>query len=168
VTIRVVLVGLPGVGKSTIGAALAAALEVPFVDVDDVLFEQCGMHAATMLRERGEGAFRVAEERAVRAAVGRAGDVVVATGGGAVESVGVRELLDAEDLVVHLTADPLVVLERLKDGDRPLVEGQTEVRLASLADRRAAWYAEVADVSVDATGPVDVVVASICAMVVRT
>jgi shikimate kinase len=165
VTIRVVLVGLPGSGKSSVGAALASALSIAFVDVDEELTTLTGSTPAQWLREQGEAAFRDAEATALARALATPGDVVIATGGGAVETASSRARLRDEALVVELRCSVHVLLVRLEGGDRPLVEGPSPDRLARLIDRRAPLYAEVADASVDADAPLDAVVASVQALV---
>jgi shikimate kinase len=167
-TERVVLVGLPGSGKSTVGAALAGHLGVAFVDVDDEIRAGTGVSAAEWLRTEGEAAFRAAEEQALDAALRTDGDAVIATGGGAVEAAGSRALLAREPLVVYLRCSPDVLLARLDGGDRPLVEGPTEARLGALAARRAPLYEEVAAITVDGDGALELVVAAVAALVVRT
>ena len=99
-TLRVVLVGLPGVGKTTVGAALAQELGVAFVDLDDAVSSRCGEPPAALLRSRGEPAFRVLETDALGAVLARDEGMVLATGGGTVESEAARALLVAEPLVV--------------------------------------------------------------------
>jgi shikimate kinase len=164
---RVVLVGLPGVGKSTVGEALARVLGVDFVDVDDEVAARTGETPAALLRTAGETAFRAAEADAVAAVLARPGGLVVATGGGAIETPATRALLASEPTVVHLFAPTEVLLDRLGDGgDRPLVAAPTEERLAALAARRAGWYAQVSTESVDATGSIFEIVARISALVV--
>lgn len=165
-TARVVLVGAPGVGKTTIGRALAAALDVEFRDVDDLIATMSGEACASLLRNQGEAAFRAAEASALAAALADAAAGVVATGGGAVETASSRALLADEPLVIQLTAPPEVLLARLGDGDRPLLESPSLERLNQLVERRAVLYAEVADVSLDASTPVDDVVAAIIAIAV--
>jgi shikimate kinase len=167
VTARVVLVGAPGVGKSTVGRALAAALAVGFLDIDDLIAAMSGESCASLLRDRGEAAFRAAEASALAEALADGAAGVVATGGGAVETASSRALLADATLVVHLTASPEVLLTRLGDGgDRPLLESPSLAGLRQLLDRRAGYYAEVADVVVDASAPVDAVVAAILSFAV--
>lgn len=166
-TVRLVLVGLPGVGKTTVARALAAALDVPFVDVDDVVRETVGRSVADVLRDDGEAAFRQAELAALRLVLDARPSAVVATGGGIVELPAARDALRAAPLVVHLTAPHEVLVARLADGDRPLVDGEgASARLLELATRRAPWYAEVADVTLDASGQLDDVVDSLRILVV--
>jgi len=168
VTVRVALVGLPGVGKSTIGAALAKALGATFVDVDDLVAAAEGASPASLLRSVGEGAFRVAEARALSAALAVPGDVVVATGGGAVESADSRAQLAGFGTVVHLVAPAATLLARLDGGDRPLVAEPSIERLEALEARRGPWYDEVSDVTIEATGDVDEVVERLCDKVAAT
>jgi shikimate kinase len=168
VTVRVVLVGLPGVGKSSVGAALASELEVAFVDLDDVVASRCGAPPAALLRRHGERAFRSLEAEALAAALAGKHDAVLATGGGTVESATARALLADEPLVVQLVAPSTCLLGRLGDVDRPLLEAPTIDALDALAARRGAWYDEVADARVDASGPIDDVVDAVARLVVRT
>jgi shikimate kinase len=168
VTVRVVLVGLPGVGKTSVGVALAAELDVAFVDLDEVVASRCGSAPATLLRQRGEPAFRALEAEALVAVLGADDDAVVATGGGTVESAEARAWLAREPLVVHLVAPATSLLARLGDVDRPLLEAPTLDVLVGLAARRDAWYEEVADARVDAAGPIDQVVEAVARLVVRT
>lgn len=166
-TVRAVLVGLPGVGKSTVGRALATELGVPFTDVDEVIERRTGSSAADLLRRVGEARFRKEEQEAVAEALGERGARVVATGGGSIESASSRALLKEEPLVVVLTCPPAVLVERLEDGgDRPLVAGPTAERLAALAAHRDPLYAEVATATIDATAPVAAVAAAIARLAV--
>lgn len=164
-THRVVLVGLPGVGKSTVGAALADALGVDFVDLDGVVASRCGASAAELLRTRGEAAFRELESDALDAVLDADTDAVVATGGGTVESERARDRLAAEPLVVELTAPLPTLLGRLDGGDRPLLDDPSA--LAALAVRRRDLYAQVADATIDASGALDEVVGALAVLAVR-
>jgi len=73
---RIVLIGMRGAGKSTLGRALAERLSRPFVDIDELIGELAGRPADDVLARDGEPAFRALEERALRLAAGRAGAVV--------------------------------------------------------------------------------------------
>ncbi len=166
---RIVLVGLPGSGKSVAGRALAGALGCGFVDVDDQVTALTGATPAAWLRERGEEAFRVAESAALARALSATGDLVVATGGGAVESASSRRLLAEEHVVVLLRCSPGVLAARLADGgDRPLVAEPTVERLGWLIERRSPLYAEVATAEVDADRPLDEVVDELAKLAAAT
>jgi len=167
VTLRVVLVGLPGVGKTSVGKVLATELDVAFVDLDEVVEARCGASAADLLRRRGEPAFRALEAEALAAALAEPGDMVLATGGGTVESDDARTLLGREPLVVQLVAAPASLVSRLRGGDRPLLASPSLVDLAAVVARRGAWYEEVASARVDASGPVEEVANDVARLVVR-
>ncbi len=166
-TVRVVLVGLPGVGKTTVGRALALELGASFVDLDDVVRSRCGEPPAALLRTRGEPAFRVLETDALGSVLARDESMVVATGGGTVESAAARAMLCAEPLVVQLVAPTTALLARLGAVDRPLLEDPSAASLDALGARRAAWYAEVADATVDASGSLGGVVDAVARLVVH-
>jgi shikimate kinase len=165
VTHRVVLVGPPGVGKSTVGAVLARELGMDFVDLDLVVAERGGATAADLLRARGEAAFRDLEADALDAVLDDDAEAVIATGGGTVESERARERLVNEPLVIELVASPATLLTRLDGGDRPLLVDPGA--LGELAARRGPLYSQVADATVDASGALDEVVGAIARLAVR-
>jgi len=147
-----VLVGLPGVGKSSAARAIAERWGRSWIDTDDVIAEMAGRPAAEVLREAGESAFRELEIEALTAAV--ATDAVVATGGGVVSIARARELLAAEP-TIWLDCDDDVILARLADGDRPLLDGDVAATLARLRSQRSDWYREVSRARVEASGTLD-------------
>ncbi len=149
---RAVLIGLPGCGKSTLARALASDWGCDAVDTDEVLSASVGCSAAEFLRTRGEEAFRRQEVAALGAAL--AADAVVATGGGVVTSQTARDLL-AEELTVWLDCDDDVLLTRLGDSERPLLDADPARALARLRAQREGWYRDVATVKVDSSGGVD-------------
>lgn len=146
---RLVLVGLPGVGKTTVATALAASWRITSLDTDDLVSAAIGGSPADYLRAEGERAFREHELAALRAAI--AVDAVVATGGGVVTTDEGRALLRGE-LTVWLDCPDDVLLERVRGGDRPLLGDEPAVALAALRAQRAPWYEEVASCRVDASG----------------
>lgn len=164
---RVVLVGAPGSGKTTVGAALAAALGTRFVDLDDALEARCGRSPAAWLRESGEAAFRAVEADALAEVLAEGDGAVVATGGGAVESEESRARLRAEPCVVELRCSPELLVARLTadPADRPLTAAPTLERLEALLARRRPYYDDVATSWVDAGGAVDDVVARLLVVV---
>ncbi|HSN02070.1 MAG TPA: shikimate kinase [Acidimicrobiales bacterium] len=149
---RAVLIGLPGSGKSTLARSLAADWGCDAVDTDEVLSASVGCSAAEFLRTKGEEAFRREEVAALGAAL--VADAVVATGGGVVVSSDARALLAAE-LTVWLDCEDKVLLERVAEGERPLLGADPATALARLRAEREGWYREVATLKVDTSGGID-------------
>ena len=144
----VVLVGVPGSGKSTIGRALAAALGVEFRDTDTDVEVDTGRSIADIFVQSGEPEFRRLEEAAVAAALADHRGVL-ALGGGAVTSASTRELLlDAP--VVWLRVGLAAASQRAGlSGARPVLLGNVRAQMKVLMDARAALYGEVATLTVD-------------------
>jgi shikimate kinase len=152
----VVLVGLMGSGKTTIGRRLAAELGRPFVDADDALEEHAGRPIAEIFANDGEDAFRDLETKVLEELLGRDDAPVIASGGGVVVRARNRELLTDTDhvLVVWLNADPGFLASRMEQkaqkANRPLLAGEERPRavLERLHAERAPLYEAVADLEV--------------------
>lgn len=155
---RLVLVGLPGVGKSTLARAIADRWGCRAVDTDDLVEALVEAPAGAYLRAAGEGRFREVEREALAEAL--AADAVVATGAGVVVEAASRAIL-RDETTVWLDADDATLLARVADGDRPLLGDDPGAALARLRAERSAHYAEVADVRVEATGPLEAVLARV-------
>lgn len=162
---RIVLVGLSGAGKSTVGplvAAQFAAAGAPdwgFVDLDAEIEAKAGRTIPEIFARQGEAAFRKLE-RAVSREVAASGRIVVATGGGWVElRDAVSEMLH-RSIAVYLQITPEVAAARIlaQGGGRPLVGGENPVeKLRLLLERREALYLQANHtVSVDSMSPTDV------------
>jgi shikimate kinase len=151
---RLVLVGLPGVGKTTLASELAQHWNCLALDTDELLSLNVGTAAAQYLREHGEDEFRVEELKVLHNALEC--DAVVATGAGVVVTSNARALLRSS-LTVWLDCDDELLVARVEDGDRPLL-GDDHVRaLRKLRDEREPWYNECATWRVDASrSPTDV------------
>jgi len=151
---RAVLVGLPGVGKSTVGARLAGLLMVPFADSDQLVSQAAGRSITEIFDTDGEAAFRKLETAVVLDALtGFTG--VLALGGGTVTTVEVRRALAESGLpVVLLTAAESELLYRLRcsPNPRPLLAGDPAGRLAALAAERAELYQQVCTLTIDTAG----------------
>lgn len=140
---RVVLVGLPGSGKSTIGRRVASALNLPIVD-SDVLIEQGeGQACGEVYAELGEGAFRELEIGYVARALATGG--VVSLGGGSVVTEEVRALLQRHTVVwIDVSAEE-GIRRTADDSTRPVLDGEDrEQRYRELVVEREPYYREVA------------------------
>jgi len=139
----VVLVGLMGVGKSTVGRRLARRLGVPFVDSDSAIEDASGFSAAEVYERYGESDFRDGERRLVARLV--EGEIrVIATGGGAYVDPRTREILNQRAITVWLDAPVDILTERTARRDtRPLLRNaDPRGTLERLSDERRPSYAE--------------------------
>ena len=138
----IVLVGLMGAGKSTIGKRLASRLKLPFVDADHEIERAAGLSISEIFERFGEASFRDGERRVIQRLIdGRR--KVIATGGGAFMQPETRALILERAIAVWLDADIEVLAERVarRDG-RPLLKNRNprEV-LRELAAARNPYYA---------------------------
>jgi shikimate kinase len=149
----IALVGLMGVGKSSVGRRLANALEMPFRDADSEVELAAGRSVNDIFTDLGEAAFREGERRVIARLLDQEPHVL-ATGGGAFIAPETRALLKAKSVSVWLKADLEVLARRVSRKDtRPLLTGKDPLQvLRTLAEARYPAYAE-ADVVVE-TGDV--------------
>jgi len=149
---HVVLVGLMGVGKTTVGQLVAKTLQRPFVDSDTVIEEATGRTVREIWLTDGEPAFRALESDALRNALDAGPPSVIAAAGGIVLSFENRAILKSGGaFVVWLTADPSTLVGRARRGHhRPLLDGDADAALQAMAVARESMYRDVADVTVDA------------------
>lgn len=154
------LIGPMGVGKSTIGRMLAAALDRPFFDSDREIEAVTGADIPWIFDVEGEAGFRVREERMIDTLTQRDG-IVMATGGGAILSAHSRNNLKSRGTVVYLKASIAQQFERTsKDRNRPLLQTADPLsRIRELMKIREPLYNETAHIMVDTSrrGPRTVV-----------
>jgi shikimate kinase len=150
---RIVLIGMRGSGKTTVGRALAQRLGRPFVDVDELIAELAGRPADELLAREGEPAFRAVEERALRLAAERAG-AVVATGGGSVLHAEAFASLSRGAHVAWLDASPDILFQRASERPRPpLTKLPPQDEIRALLARRAPLYRAAADIIIQVGPP---------------
>ncbi|MHA6723266.1 shikimate kinase [Sphingomonas sp. RS2018] len=159
----IVLVGLMGAGKSTVGRRLAQRLHLDFVDADTEIETAAGMTVAEIFEKFGEPYFRDGERRVIARLIdGRR--KVIATGGGAFINEETRTLILSAATAIWLDADPAVLAERVRRRDtRPLLRGRDpHAVLTELARVRNPFYA-MAPIRISSFHtPHDVTVAAIC------
>jgi shikimate kinase len=139
----IALVGLMGVGKSSLGRRLTQALDLPFRDADEEIEKAAGRTVAEIFAERGEAEFRDGERRVIARLLDEPPHVL-ATGGGAFVQPETRAILKAKALTVWLKADIETLARRVarKEG-RPLLVGKDPVKvLTDMAEVRYPAYAE--------------------------
>ena len=148
---RVVLIGPPGAGKTTVGWLLATKWGADFLDTDAVIEEGAGKRVADIFVEDGEPAFRALEKAAVCRSLGEFNGVL-ALGGGAVLDDETRALLRAHR-VIHLDVGLADAAKRVGlNRDRPLLLGNPRAQLHSLMEARRPLYEEVATRTIDTSG----------------
>ena len=160
----VVLVGLMGAGKSTIGRRLAQALGLTFTDADHEIVEAAGCSISDIFAIYGETIFRDLEQRVLLRLAGSE-PCVIATGGGAFINPAIREAIKDKAISVWLKADLDVLVERTSRRDtRPLLKtGDKGAILKKLMEERYPIYAE-ADITIDSNaGAHEIVVERIVA-----
>jgi shikimate kinase len=119
----VVLVGMMGVGKSSIGRRLAIRMEIPFVDADTEIEKAAGMSISDIFARHGEADFRSGEARVI-ARLLEAGPQVLATGGGAFMNEGTRAAIKTKGVSIWLSADFDVLMRRIskRKNERPMLQ----------------------------------------------
>ena len=137
---HILLVGLPGSGKSTVGRLAAETLGAPLIDVDNLLVRQMGMPVAQIFGMVGEAEFRRMERDAVRAACA-AGPAMIIPGGGWAAQDGELELARETSCIIYLRCQPSTAAKRAESGeDRPLLASDPVARMRSLLREREAYY----------------------------
>lgn len=140
----IVLVGLPGAGKSTVGALVAARLGWPCIDLDREIERAAGCTIAELFARDGEGAFRAWERRLTTDLAPAAGPpVVLVPGGGWIENPDHRARFGVSWRAIYLAVSPEVAVRRMGAtiADRPLLEGADPVEsVRKLLQRREPMY----------------------------
>jgi shikimate kinase len=159
----IVLIGMMGVGKSSIGRRLGARLGVPFVDADTEIERAAGMSIADIFARHGEAAFRSGEARVI-ARLLNGGPQVLATGGGAVMNEATRALIKEKGVSIWLSAELDLLLRRIskRKAERPMLQtDDPAATLRELLASRAPIYAQ-ADITVQSRDvPHDAIVTEI-------
>jgi len=158
---KVLLVGMPGCGKSSVAPLLAPRLGWGFVDTDAQLEKMAGLTVAGIFARHGESAFRTQETRCIKWVLEVPDPVIVAVGGGAVLDPENRRMMKEGSIVIWLRATIPTLVSRLGSGTgRPLLEGG-DIRsvVTRLEAERSPLYQEVATVTIDVDdGDVDKIV----------
>lgn len=154
---RVVLIGAPGAGKSTVGALLANHLECDFVDSDEVIVAEEKMSIADIFVEKSESYFRSVEKSIVLRLLTDATGVL-ALGGGSVMDEGVQQALQGLEVVwLEITLAEAVQRVGLNQS-RPLLLGNVRSNMKNLLATRNAIYEKLATIKVDATNSPEAIV----------
>ena len=140
----IALVGLMGVGKTTVGRRLAQRLGREFDDRDDAIERASGRTVAGYFHDYGEADFRDGELRVIKRLLGQTPPIVLATGGGAFIHAPTRKILQEQAIVVWLKGDLDTLVERVSRNDkRPLLQGvDVRAKMQELMEVRHPIYAQ--------------------------
>lgn len=152
---NLILIGMPGCGKTTIGMLLAQRTGKKFVDADEALEQRVGRPITKIIPTEGESAFRQMETDTL-AQLGKQSGLVIATGGGCVTQERNHPLLHQNGTILWLTRS----IDKLPTDGRPLSQAG---KLSEMFEKRRALYERFADISVSNDGPVEETLAQIMA-----
>ena len=138
----IVLVGIMGVGKSTIGKRLSQYLDIPFVDADKEIEKAAGMDIQDIFNQFGEEAFRSGEKKVIKRLMAE-GQKILATGGGAFMNEDIRADIAESGVSVWLNADLEILMKRVqRRANRPLLKTEDpEATMVALLEERNPIYA---------------------------
>jgi len=147
---NLILVGMMGAGKTTVGRLLARRLKRAYYDSDEEIERRCGVRIAVIFDIEGESGFRARESQVIADLCALEG-IVLATGGGAVLAASNRLCLAARGTVIYLHARPAHLWQRVRhDRNRPLLATpDPQKRLEELYAERDPLYREIADIVMD-------------------
>jgi shikimate kinase len=150
----VILIGMPGSGKTTVGRQLSRRLRLPFFDSDHVIEERLGCTVREFFAREGEAAFRDIEQQVIADLAGGE-DAVIATGGGAVLREANRQVLHAHGQVVYLRSTPEELFRRVRHNqNRPLLQVEDPLgRLRTLHAERDPLYRATAHFIIETGRP---------------
>ncbi len=145
-----ILIGMMGAGKTTVGKELARRRKLRFADCDQEIVARTGVSIPTIFEIEGEAGFR-RRETAMMDELTAESDIVIATGGGVVTTPANRELMRTRGVVIYLHVPPQILYERTRhDRNRPLLQVENpRRRIEELHQQRDPLYREVAHIIVD-------------------
>ena len=143
----IVLIGMMGSGKTTVGKTLATELKLPWVDTDIYIEETNNQTISSIFKKYGEAYFRDCETKALQKLMNLSG--VISTGGGIIVRQENRKLLQKETFVIYLKTEIPTLIQRLDPTNRPLLKNENiEQKLISLFEARANFYEQCAHLTI--------------------
>jgi shikimate kinase len=164
---RVLLIGMMGAGKTTVGHALSARLGWPYLDNDELLARAVGKDTRRVQEQDGQAALRRAESLALTVGLSVEAPVIAAVAGGVVTDAADRDRLRRGGFVVWLRADIETLVARVRGTDRPWLGGSPETAMRELYAGRAPLYEEVASLIIDVAGSTPEATAETIAVALR-
>jgi len=149
---NIVLIGLTGCGKSTVGKGLSRRLHLPFVDMDAYIEETEGKPIRQIFADSGEAYFRELETKAAKALSERGG-AIIATGGGAILNPENMAYLKQNGIILFLDRSPKEILKKLDVRNRPMLQADKNY-LYTLDKERRPLYQKYADITLYGSHPI--------------
>lgn len=144
----IVLIGLMGAGKTTLGRDLAKARNLNFLDIDELITEVEGLTIPEIFEKEGEAYFRHIEKEITENAIQKNPDAVISLGGGAFMNENIRDFIKKNAFSVFIKADIDTLIKRIGEGaGRPLLKNNPQESLKKLMEQRYPVY-EQADLTV--------------------
>ena len=156
---NIILIGLPGCGKTTLGRLAAAELEMNFADCDEEIEKSCGKTVTESFADCGENGFREIETEVLKSLLCRE-NTVISTGGGIVERDENVSELKKHGNVIYINRSVEDICADIDTSGRPLLKDGAQ-RVARLAERRNPLYRGCAEVEIENRGDIDGVVRKI-------
>lgn len=143
---HMILIGMMGSGKTTVGSYLASCVTYPYVDLDQWIEQQQHITISQIFEQYGEPHFRDLESQALQYFLGQSQPHLLVTGGGIVLRPEHTQLMKGNGVVFHLQAEMETIIQRLeKDQLRPLLQGSVADRIRSILKQRTGLYESMAD-----------------------
>ena len=158
---HIVVVGMMGSGKSTVGRIVAQRLGLPFVDSDDEVVARTGRSVTEIFSHDGETAFRQIEADVMSDLLAATSPSVIAAAGGSILNAQTRQKLQAATVIWLRVPVEQLVTRTQKGTHRPALADDPQSVLAQMEKDRSALYAEVAQYEIDASAPIEAVVDAI-------
>lgn len=150
---NIILIGMPGCGKTTIGKLLAKKLNVEFKDSDKVFTENVCPNISEYFAKYGEDSFRCEETKILRQ-LSRTDNCIIATGGGVVERTENKKILRDSGIVVFINRSPENIVGDVDTESRPLLKDSRN-RIFDLYERRILKYKDFCDIEIENSGALD-------------
>ncbi|MDG2186939.1 MAG: shikimate kinase [Hyphomicrobiales bacterium] len=149
---HIVLVGMMGVGKSTIGKELSKSLDIPFLDIDDLIEKSESKTISKIFEQSGESYFRKREMEITLKALMQENKAIISTGGGAIMNKVIRNNILNRSISVWLKLDTSAIMSRIgKNNKRPLILQNTKVEIEKILEDRLIYYA-MAQIHIECKG----------------
>ena len=156
---NIVLIGIMGCGKTSLGKELAKRLSMTFIDMDEKIETEAGMTITEMFSQFGESYFRDQETKLCHRLSKQSG-LVISTGGGIVGRPENMEVLSHTGQILFLDRDPEIILRTIDASNRPMIRENPQ-RLLELHQQRLPLYQKYADLIVTNNGTLDEALASL-------